>query len=47
MAAPSTADLQEFRGCRLVATDWADGDSFLVELEPGRQEVLRLFRGLP
>lgn len=42
LAAP-VQDLQEFRGCRLVAQEWADGDSFLVELEPGRTEVLRLY----
>ncbi|MBE2180573.1 MAG: helix-hairpin-helix domain-containing protein [Chthoniobacterales bacterium] len=41
-AAPPT-DMQVFRGCRLVAADWADGDSFHVELEAGRQEVLRLY----
>lgn len=39
----ATTDMQEFRNCRLVAADWADGDSFPVELEPGRQEVLRLY----
>lgn len=42
MAVP-VQDLQEFRGCRLVPQDWADGDSFLVEIEPGRTEVLRLY----
>lgn len=37
------APLQKFEGCRYIASDWADGDSFLVELAPGRQEVIRLY----
>lgn len=36
-------DLQKFENCKFVATDWADGDSFTVELAPGRQEVVRLY----
>lgn len=35
--------LQEITGCRYVATDWADGDSFLVRLPDGRETVLRLY----
>lgn len=35
-------ELQEFPKSRLIPTEWGDGDSFLVEIEPGRQEVLRL-----
>lgn len=37
------ADLQTFEGCKLVPSEWADGDSFLVELAPGRTEALRLY----
>lgn len=41
-AQPVTA-LQKFEGCKFVPTEWADGDSFMVELKPGRQEVVRLY----
>lgn len=40
-ATPQT--LQKFENCRLSAASWADGDSFGVEIEPGRQVVLRLY----
>ena len=36
-------DLQKFENCTFVASDWADGDSFPVEISPGRQEVIRLY----
>lgn len=36
-------DMQKFENCKFVPTDWADGDSFMVELAPGRQEVVRLY----
>jgi len=35
--------LQSLEGCRYVATDWADGDSFVVRLPDGRETVLRLY----
>lgn len=35
--------LQEIPGCVYVATDWADGDSFLVRLPDGKDTVLRLY----
>lgn len=35
--------LQEIPGCTYVATDWADGDSFLVRLPVGKETVLRLY----
>lgn len=43
LRAVPVADLQKFENCRLVPTEWADGDSFTVEISPGRQEVLRLY----
>ena len=36
-------DLQKFESCKFVASEWADGDSFPVEISPGRQEVVRLY----
>jgi len=33
--AVAAADLQVIEGCTLVATDWADGDSFRVRLPSG------------
>ncbi len=41
-AAPAE-DLREIGPCAFVATDWADGDSFLVRLPDGKQHVLRLY----
>lgn len=35
--------LQTFEGCTLIPTEWADGDSFLVALPDGREEVFRLY----
>src|SRR6056297_2012055 len=32
-----------FEDCTLVPQDWADGDSFMVKLPDGRQEVFRLY----
>lgn len=36
-------DLQKFENCKFVASEWADGDSFPVEISPGHQEVVRLY----
>ena len=36
-------ELQKFEGCRHVATEWADGDSFAVALPDGKEIVLRLY----
>lgn len=38
-----SADLQEFGPCTFIPTPWADGDSFLVRLPDGKEEVLRLY----
>jgi competence protein ComEA len=38
-----SADLQTFEQVRHVPTDWADGDSFLVEFPDGTQHTLRLY----
>jgi competence protein ComEA len=36
-------ELQKSEGCRVVDSDWADGDSFPVKLPDGREIVLRLY----
>lgn len=36
-------ELQKFEGCRVVDSDWADGDSFPVALPDGKEIVLRLY----
>jgi competence protein ComEA len=36
-------ELRKFENCRLVSTEWADGDSFAVKLPDGREIVLRLY----
>ena len=36
-------ELQKFEGCRVVDSDWADGDSFPVALPDGNEIVLRLY----
>lgn len=36
-------ELQKFEGCRMVDSDWADGDSFPVKLPDGQEIVLRLY----
>ncbi len=36
-------ELQKFEGCRMVDSDWADGDSFPVALPDGKEIVLRLY----
>jgi competence ComEA-like helix-hairpin-helix protein len=36
-------ELQEFPGCTLVPTEWADGDSFSVRFPDGQQRTLRLY----
>jgi len=35
--------LEEVGPCTYVATDWADGDSFLVKLPDGKEKVFRLY----
>ena len=41
--AAAAQELQKFENCRVVATEWADGDSFPVKLPDGREIVLRLY----
>ena len=36
-------ELQKFEGCRMIDSDWADGDSFPVALSDGKEIVLRLY----
>ena len=36
-------EMQTFKGCSLVVTDWADGDSFLVKFPDGVERTLRLY----
>ncbi len=36
-------ELQKFVGCTLVATDWADGDSFSVKFPDGKTQTVRLY----
>ena len=40
---PSRSGLQTLPNCRLVPTDWADGDSFLIRTEAGKELTLRLY----
>lgn len=37
------SELVEIRGCKFIPTDWADGDSFCVELPDGQQHTVRLY----
>lgn len=37
------ANLQTFDGARLVPTEWADGDSFLVRFPDGAEHTIRLY----
>lgn len=39
----SAQSLEKISGCRHVPTEWADGDSFLVETPDGRQLSIRLY----
>lgn len=39
----SGRDLEVFENCRLAGVDWADGDSFPVELPNGKEIVIRLY----
>lgn len=43
MAAAKAAELQPFPNCKLVPTEWADGDSFLVQFPDGQERTLRLY----
>lgn len=36
-------ELRKFPGCTLVATEWADGDSFSVRFPDGKQQTIRLY----
>ncbi|MEO5916521.1 MAG: helix-hairpin-helix domain-containing protein [Luteolibacter sp.] len=36
-------ELRKFAGCRLVETEWADGDSFPVKFSDGKQQTIRLY----
>jgi len=38
-----SADLESHFPCRIVAEDWADGDSFRVEFPDGKRRVIRLY----
>ncbi|MEM7698967.1 MAG: helix-hairpin-helix domain-containing protein [Verrucomicrobiota bacterium] len=38
-----SAPLEAYEGCGLVATDWSDGDSFLVRFPDGKERVVRLY----
>ena len=35
--------LTEIKGCTLVPTEWADGDSFLVKTPEGKEFTVRLY----
>lgn len=37
------SELQALKNCRLVPTEWADGDSFQIESEAGQQMTIRLY----
>ena len=37
------AELQKFENCKLVATAWSDGDSFLVQFSDDETYVIRLY----
>ncbi len=39
----SSAELQTLPNCTFVATEWADGDSFLVRDQKGKQYTIRLY----
>jgi competence protein ComEA len=41
--AVAASELQVIDGCTLVATDWADGDSFRVRLPDGEEITVRLY----
>jgi endonuclease YncB( thermonuclease family) len=44
LAVPVLAeDLQAVHGARLIPTDWADGDSFLVRFPGGEERTVRLY----
>ena len=36
-------DLQTFPGCKLIPTEWADGDSFRVRFPDGTEQTVRLY----
>jgi competence ComEA-like helix-hairpin-helix protein len=45
LLAPSLfgSELTQIPNCRLIPTDWADGDSFSVRLPDGREQTIRLY----
>lgn len=43
VCAAAADELESFADCRLVPTDWADGDSFHVRFPDGKEHTLRLY----
>jgi competence protein ComEA len=43
LGAASGKPLVTLEGCKLLPTEWADGDSFLIETSGGAQHTLRLY----
>ena len=41
--AQASTGLQTFTNCRFIETQWADGDSFMVELPDGRRITARIY----
>lgn len=39
----ATDDLKVLENCRFVPTEWADGDSFLIETSVGKRLTIRLY----
>lgn len=42
-APPTVHGLTRYDHCKLIPTEWADGDSFLVEVPDGKQHTVRLY----
>lgn len=43
LACSLASELQALENCRLVPTNWADGDSFQIESEDGQELTIRLY----
>lgn len=43
LAAAAPKPLETFKGCTLVPTDWADGDSFRIKTSKGMEMTIRLY----
>jgi endonuclease YncB( thermonuclease family) len=43
VALSQPAPLQKFENCKLVPTDWADGDSFQIKTSTGEEHAIRLY----